>query len=1373
MSRLITLRRTATPGKIPSTADMQLGELAINTYDGKVYLKKNVNGAETIVTLGEGATTSGSQGAQGATGPSGGPGTIGAQGSTGNPGPQGTVGPQGNQGPLGFQGNQGPTGPQGLQGIMGPQGNQGPTGLQGAKGDQGFQGLKGDKGDQGFNGITGSQGDLGHQGNQGPIGFQGNQGPTGLQGTTGQQGNQGPTGFQGNQGPLGPQGNTGAQGNQGPTGFQGNQGPLGFQGAKGDQGNQGPTGLQGTAGTNGSNGAQGNQGPTGLQGTAGTNGSNGAQGNQGPTGLQGSTGPQGTKGDQGPTGLQGIAGTNGSNGAQGNQGPTGLQGTNGTNGAQGNQGPTGIQGTAGSNGAQGNQGPTGLQGTVGTTGFQGNQGPTGLQGTAGTNGTNGSNGAQGNQGPTGLQGTAGSNGGTGAQGNQGPTGLQGTTGAASTVAGPQGNTGAASTVAGPQGLTGPQGNTGPQGAKGDQGLTGPQGNTGPQGAKGDQGNTGPQGLTGPQGNTGPQGIAGPQGNTGAASTVAGPQGNTGAASTVAGPQGAKGDQGFTGPQGGTAGTAQNLYGPGGSYIQRSTSGTSYSNAYQIRETNGYSGNTSIDGAPLLGFHWGGVVASSIRMNAGGEIQVVNNPGTSYENFRANYIYNARNYIVGSTNNAYLSSSDWGMRMVNDNGYIQFGPANNSWAHIYSDKSFYFNQELYINGNRVYSDGYRPYADSAGSVSGLTINSSAAPINPDSVTQNQIGYNTSVSLFGQTDGGLHSSAYSSNWIHQIYGDFRTGQIAIRGKNSGTWQGWRSVLDSSNYNSWAMSGPGYSANQNLNTNSSVTFSTVNANNGYSFVSQAYNNNGGFAMNNASTYWGLMWNYSANDWRLGYGGTTSQVGWNLRWDNGGTVWANASMRAPIFYDSDDTTYYCDPNSNSKLLSLNIGYTGGTTYNTSSTGRIYFNNHGEGDSDGYSIGTTMNSSNGYNYSKLDISWHTGIRIGAAWNYGGIRFFNNSPAYYSGTQVFSIAEGDSNVRVTNTLYVGGDISVNNRVTLSTYNSNNLQVKGTSGGDSGIAGYGASGQLGFQLYGDGGGNYGFLWGTWGSWDLRKTQSGALYMNNNSTYYLRTNGASYVYSMEVATSMTAPDGFHATANWFRAYGDNGLYTQDYGGHFRRSVSASHGTWEMYGYNKGGYAGLNVIDPQGNWNNIMFESGNGGIYQQNGDGWLWYWSRGNSCLGIGSSSTSSGYKLRVNGATYSTGIIYSESYIQAAGAGYFGGDVTAYYSDARLKENIKPIKGVIEKLNKIGGYTYTANQLAIDLGAAETKEQRLGVIAQEVKEMFPEVIAPAPFDRNPLTGQSISGENYMTVKYERLVPVLIEAIKELNVKIVHLEAQLASK
>jgi hypothetical protein len=73
---------------------------------------------------------------------------------------------------------------------------------------------------------------------------------------------------------------------------------------------------------------------------------------------------------------------------------------------------------------------------------------------------------------------------------------------------------------------------------------------------------------------------------------------------------------------------------------------------------------------------------------------------------------------------------------------------------------------------------------------------------------------------------------------------------------------------------------------------------------------NNAGGYAMNNSGQYWGLMLNVGSQDWRLGYGSTTSIVGWNLRWDNGSTVWANGSFRAPIFYDSDDTGYYINPN-------------------------------------------------------------------------------------------------------------------------------------------------------------------------------------------------------------------------------------------------------------------------------------------------------------------------------------------------------------------------------------------------------------------------------------------------------------------------------
>jgi len=91
---------------------------------------------------------------------------------------------------------------------------------------------------------------------------------------------------------------------------------------------------------------------------------------------------------------------------------------------------------------------------------------------------------------------------------------------------------------------------------------------------------------------------------------------------------------------------------------------------------------------------------------------------------------------------------------------------------------------------------------------------------DSYTNNGIGYVTSVSLYSQTDGGMYASAYSTSWVHQIYGDFRTGQIAVRGKNNGTLQAWRRVLDETNASyAWNM-------NQNVRTADTVSFAAVTA-------------------------------------------------------------------------------------------------------------------------------------------------------------------------------------------------------------------------------------------------------------------------------------------------------------------------------------------------------------------------------------------------------------------------------------------------------------------------------------------------------------------------------------------------------------------
>jgi hypothetical protein len=92
-----------------------------------------------------------------------------------------------------------------------------------------------------------------------------------------------------------------------------------------------------------------------------------------------------------------------------------------------------------------------------------------------------------------------------------------------------------------------------------------------------------------------------------------------------------------------------------------------------------------------------------------------------------------------------------------------------------------------------------------------------------------------------------------------------------------------------------------------------------------------------------------------------------------------------------------------------------------------------------------------------------------------------------------------------------------------------------------------------------------------------------------------------------------------------------------------------------------------------------------------------------------------------------------------------NVTAYYSDDRLKTRLGKIENAIDKVCSLNGFYYEANQTAQDLGYKVKRE--VGVSAQEVQSILPEIIAPAPID-----------EKYMTVYYERLVPLLIEAIKE---------------
>jgi hypothetical protein len=146
---------------------------------------------------------------------------------------------------------------------------------------------------------------------------------------------------------------------------------------------------------------------------------------------------------------------------------------------------------------------------------------------------------------------------------------------------------------------------------------------------------------------------------------------------------------------------------------------------------------------------------------------------------------------------------------------------------------------------------------------------------------------------------------------------------------------------------------------------------------------------------------------------------------------------------------------------------------------------------------------------------------------------------------------------------------------------------------------------------------------------------------------------------------------------------------------------------------------------------------------------------------------------NGSTWHHQVINGSSLVGISAAGtnfgngniWASGDITAYYSDMRLKTKISNIENALDKVLSLNGFYYTNNETAKEFGYNDDKVQ-VGVSAQEVEAILPEIVSLAAFD---ITGNekgemlSKSGENYKTVKYDKLVPLLIEAIKELKLEL----------
>jgi hypothetical protein len=124
--------------------------------------------------------------------------------------------------------------------------------------------------------------------------------------------------------------------------------------------------------------------------------------------------------------------------------------------------------------------------------------------------------------------------------------------------------------------------------------------------------------------------------------------------------------------------------------------------------------------------------------------------------------------------------------------------------------------------------------------------------------------------------------------------------------------------------------------------------------------------------------------------------------------------------------------------------------------------------------------------------------------------------------------------------------------------------------------------------------------------------------------------------------------------------------------------------------------------------------------------------NGNVGIGSVPNTNDYNLTVQGT---------------AGV---SGNITAFTSDNRLKERTGTLTGALDRICALEGFTYRHNDLARSHGFTDDR-QYVGLSAQDLQRVLPEAVFPAPFNAD-----------YLTVQYERIVPLLVEALKEERAK-----------
>ena len=734
---------------------------------------------------------------------------------------------------------------------------------------------------------------------------------------------------------------------------------------------------------------------------------------------------------------------------------------------------------------------------------------------------------------------------------------------------------------------------------------------------------------------------------------------------------------------------------------------------------------------------------------------------------------------GSTNNGrWVSNSSWGISCQTDNGYIQIGPANTSWAHIYTDRfAFYFNADLYVNNQKVW------HAANDGSGSGLDADTvdgiQGANFLRSDVSDSVSTYSNIIQFYSNTNmrtsSGSQSSlqCYSSGSGNDAFMTFHVGgdfacyfgldgginDIAVGGWSMGAtnYRVWhagndgsgtgldadtvdgiqggsflRSDADDTFTGSYIQLGSGsntYLTSSYLQVDSTeITSSDIYINGNTSW--HAGNDGAGSGLD-ADNLDGLTWTSSGKNVRA----TEFYAdNWFRNYNDGEGLYNQATG---VHWHSDGDGYWC-----ARDASNHIGIkmkTNGTTLR----GYVYANNSnqiGFLDSDGnWAIRHTRDSRtefliNNTEYAEINADYlnHTSdIRT-------PIFYDSNNTGYYFDGASTSIMNASRH----NNIVAGTTSSLSSMGQIGVYSSSNPFISFHSGTTARTAYFQeASGRFycAEVSYTESVGSF---------------RSPLFYDVNNTAYYADPASTSYFAYLGRRAHHTG----HLVGS-YNSVGANGaksnpIYT--IGSSYNPTDAALS---NMYGI---GYCNVSAsfisFSGASDWGMYVAADGDARVWLDGSNGTI-------SCTG----------------------------------------NVVAYASDQRLKTNVKPIQNAIDKVMAIRGVEYDwVDNITSEYDFHPTKMHEVGVLAQEVEAVQPELVMEAPFnslytqktgwkkiqerlqkeenerallegDEPKVIGKSeaksefeklpleervamCEDQKFLTVNYEKLTVLLLEAIKE---------------